>query len=280
MAGWVPVDQGFARVESVGDGVDGAAHAWGVAGFELEQREHEEGRVEVGRAVAAGVAAERFVEAMSRDVRGDGVALHGPPRGLSGGGAMSDGDAERAVEGEPGHQLGVHVVGAIAADLPDPGVGLRPAPGHFVGEASHRPPCLGVEPVPGRHEQPGGVEDPAVTIELMLVGGAVADPHRSCCRVARPSSELALGSGMATVKGEQHREPWSRETARMQEPGQESAGFVGLAGAEEGADADAGVARPSEPIVPVADPAQMLRQRGRGSGYRRTRRRVGQAGAG
>ena len=74
LAGWVPVDQGSARVERVGDGVDRAAHAWGVTGFDPEQREHEEGRVEVGRAVRAGVAAECFVEAMGHDVRNDGVA--------------------------------------------------------------------------------------------------------------------------------------------------------------------------------------------------------------
>jgi hypothetical protein len=42
---------------------------------------------------------------------------------------MSVGDPQGTVEGEPTHQLGVHVVGGVVADLPDAGVRLTPPAG-------------------------------------------------------------------------------------------------------------------------------------------------------
>ena len=48
----------------------------------------------------------------------------------------------------------------------------------------------------------------------------------------------------------------------MEQPGQESAGFVDHSHAEEGGDADAGVAGPGEAVVPVATPTDVFRQRG------------------
>ena len=85
---------------------------------------------------------------------------------------------------------------AVAADLPDAGVGFAPAAGDLVGEAAHRPPGLGVEVMPGGDEQPGGVEDPAVAVELVLVGGAVADAHGPAVGVAGPAVERrARGRG-------------------------------------------------------------------------------------
>ena len=60
----------------------------------------------------------------------------------------------------------------------------------------------------------------------------------------------------------------------MEEPGEEGACLVGFAGGEEGGDTDAGIAWPGVAVVPVADPADPFRQRGRRGGHRRTRRRV------
>jgi hypothetical protein len=81
---------------------------------------------------------------------------------------------------------------------------------------------------------------------------------------------------VAAVDGQQHREPGPFEAAGVQQPGEEPASLVDLADTEEGADADAGIAGPGEAVVPVADAAGVLGQRGGGRGDRCARRRVGQ----
>jgi hypothetical protein len=95
----------------------------------------------------------------------------------------------------------------------------------------------------------------------VLVGGGVAEPDRPAARVARPAVERSLGLGMLAVEGEQHGQTRPVEPGRVQQPTHELAGLLGLAGAEERADADAGVARPGEAVVPVADAAEVLGQR-------------------
>src|SRR5581483_10948886 len=97
------------------------------------------------------------------------------------------------VEGEPGHEFGVDVVGGVTSDLPDAGVGFGPALGDMVGEAAHGPPCLGVEALAGSGEEPGGVEHPSVAVELVLVGRPVAAAHRAAVSVAGPIHHLAFG---------------------------------------------------------------------------------------
>jgi hypothetical protein len=105
-------------------------------------------------------------------------------------------------------------------------------------------------------EQPGGVDDPAVGIELMLVGGAVADAHWSTVGIAGPSIESPLGPGVLAVECEQDREMRAVETAGVEEPREKEACLGFLARAEEGADANARVPRPREAVVPVAGTAQ------------------------
>src|SRR5207302_631609 len=97
----------------------------------------------------------------------------------------------------------------------------------------------------------GSVDDPAIPVELVLVGGAVADANRLALRIAGPAVEFPLGGRVAAVEGEQYGELRALEAAGVQQPGEEPAGLVDLAGAQEGADADAGVAGPGEPVVPV-----------------------------
>src|SRR5262245_55947831 len=85
-----------------------------------------------------------------------------------------------AVEGNPGHHLGVGEVASLAPNLPDPLVGLAP--------------CLLEQPEHVQAELPGrkrgaelgrsrrlieGVGNLAVDIDLILVGGRVAHPHRT-----------------------------------------------------------------------------------------------------
>jgi predicted AAA+ superfamily ATPase len=276
LAGRVAVQQWAAGAELAAYGFDGGPDPRRVARFKVQEGKDEHGGVEVVGAVAAGVAAELGVEAGGHDLGGDGVALGLPPCDLSGRGAAGGGDAQGAVEGEPGHELGVHVVGAVAADLPDPGVGFVPPFRDLVGEAAHGPPGLRVEPLAGAGEEPGGVEDPAVAVELVLVVGAVADADRAAVGVAGPAVEFPFGGWVAAVEGEQDGEAGSVQAAGVEQPGVEVAGFVVFADAEEGADADAGVAGPGVAVVPVADPAGVFGERGCRGRDRRARRGVGQ----
>jgi hypothetical protein len=81
---------------------------------------------------------------------------------------------------------------------------------------------------------------------------------------------------VAAVEGQEDGESRAVETAGVEQPGEEVAGFVVLAGAEEGADADAGVAGPGEAVVPVAHAPGIFGERGGGGGDRSARRRVGE----
>jgi hypothetical protein len=188
----VPVEQGAAGGQFVSDGVDRATHPGRVGVLDAEQRQDEQGCVQVSGAIAAGVAAHSLVEATCLDLDGNGVACDLPASVLPGGQSMSVGDAQGTVQGEPTHELGVHVVGGVVSDLPDAGVRLTPPAGDQVGETAHGPPCLGVEVVPGLHEHPRGVQDPAVPVELVLFGCAVAHPHRQALGVAGPAAQVAL----------------------------------------------------------------------------------------
>src|SRR5439155_18606250 len=128
--------------------------------------------------VCAGVGAPGGVEAADGHVGLERVALLLPGPSLAAECAMVLGDAQGTVEGEPAHELGVDVVGAIAADLPDASIGLAPAAGDLASEAVHRAPCLGVEPVPVVGEEPCCVEYPAVAVELVLPRRPVAEAYR------------------------------------------------------------------------------------------------------
>ena len=109
-------------------------------------------------------------------------------------------DADGSVEREPGHELGVDVVLLRPADLPDAGVGFAPPFRDFVGEAAQGAPRFGVEVVAGVREEPCGVDDPAVTVELVLGVGPVADPYRNAVGVAGPAGQFLFGTGMAAVE--------------------------------------------------------------------------------
>ena len=249
-------------------------------GFEPQLRQDQKCSVDVRRAVAADVGAPLRIEPTRGDLLAELFSRCRPPACASSRGAVVLGDAQCAVQGEPGHQLGVHVVGRVRTHLPDAGVRLAPSGRDRVGESRHRPPRLGVQPVSGMGEEPRGVEDPAVTVELVLVGGAVALPDRDAVGVAWPVLQLALWCWVLSVQGQQNRQAWTIEARGAEQPGQEGPGLLMFADAQEGSDADAGVARPGVAVVPVPNSAEDLWQRGGGGGNRRPRRRVGQQAQG
>jgi hypothetical protein len=65
---------------------------------------------------------------------------------------------------------------------------------------------------------------------------------------------------MAAVQGEQRRQAGPLQPAGVEQPGEETAGLVELADAEERGDADAGVPGPGVAVIPVAHAAGILGQ--------------------
>jgi hypothetical protein len=59
--------------------------------------------------------------------------------------------------------------------------------------------------VSGLGQEPRGVEDPTVAVELVLVGGAVALSDRDAVGVARPVLQFAFGCRVLSVQGQQDR---------------------------------------------------------------------------
>lgn len=163
------------------------------------------------------------------------------------------------------------MVGGISADLPDAGIGFRPLCRHKVGKPAHGPPRFRIERVAAVHQDGCRVQHPAVTVQLVLTGRAVAGPHRPAPRVAGPALKHPFPGNMPAGQRQQCGEPGALEPAGMQQPAEESEGFVGFACPQKGADADACVPRPGVPVVPVPYSAGVLRQGCCGGGDRSAR---------
>ena len=189
-AGRVAVEQRAAGVELAADGVDGAADARRVAavrcraagGRAARRRGRRSRRCGCSCRGSASKPAARTSSAMaSRSARHRRAA--GPEvRRVS---------AMRSARSRASQAMSLECTwcGASPRISQIPASGSRHRSRDLVGEAAHGPPRLGVEAVAGVGEQPGGVEDPAVAVELVLVGGAVADPHRAAVGVAGPAVE-------------------------------------------------------------------------------------------
>jgi hypothetical protein len=118
------------------------------------------------------------IHAFGVDARTDSAAQRFPAL-LWAGQAESAGKAQAAVDGDPGHHLGVDEMSAVAAHLPDAVVRLGPAlldVGHQSGEEL---PLARREGAALAGVEPGGVDHGAVDVELELPRGVVADAHRS-----------------------------------------------------------------------------------------------------
>jgi hypothetical protein len=94
------------------------------------------------------------------------------------------GERDRAVEGDPAHELRVGEVHRLAAHLPDPGVGPAPHLADEVGDLRDAPGSVAVESMAALDEQPYALEQAPVDAELELVGRAVAYPDRPRAAVA------------------------------------------------------------------------------------------------
>jgi len=72
--------------------------------------------------------------------------------------------------------------------------------------------------VAGLYAHPRGVDDPAVAVQLVLLGRAVAHPHRYAAVVPRPVGQAAFCRDSPTVKSEQRLQAGPLQTAGVQHP--------------------------------------------------------------
>ena len=133
----------------------------------------------------------------------------------------------------------------------------------------------GASPVELVGEPGGGVEQLAVDVELALVPGAVADPHRgSCPRQPAEVGQLALGQVALAADAEHDLQvvaPPQLGRRRRRHEVEELVGLVGAGGHPQRLQREAGVADPRVAVVPVARAARRLGQRGGRRGARSRR---------
>ena len=165
----------------------------------------------------------------------------------------------------------------VAAHLPDAAVGLAP-----VGDRrldlllEDRPHALG-QRVARLGVQVDRVEHRAPHVVLVLVVGAVADPHRPRVLVAAQVVERLLGQVGAAVDPVHDLQPALRGLGAVGDEVEEVVGLPVEAERVEAPERERGVADPGVAVVPVALAAGRLGQRGGGGGDDRAGRRVGQA---
>jgi hypothetical protein len=89
------------------------------------------------------------------------------------------GQADGPIEGHPGQHLGGDELAWFVPHLPDPLLRLLPAPAGLLGQRRQELPEDLVDLAPVTVVEPGSVEQVSVGVELELVGGRVAHPHRA-----------------------------------------------------------------------------------------------------
>jgi hypothetical protein len=172
--------------------VDRPGDAGVVAGQEADEREVEDAGVERLRSVVLGERAAFRIPALVADLLVDRVARRPPAlqRRLQ---LEALGEAHRAVEDDPGHDLGVGVVTARAAALPDPVVGLLPDAGDVLDDRAPARPEFALDPAGEVDADGRDGEGLAEDVELELLGGRVPDPDRLRALVAGQLGQLELG---------------------------------------------------------------------------------------
>ena len=181
-----------------------------------------------------------------------------------------------AVERHPRHHLRVGEVAPRPAYLPDPLVRLAPAPLEVREQHALQRPGL----VVGRDVAPPGlvegVHHLAVDVELELVAGAVADPDRLRPLVAGQPGQLELGQPPLAGRAVHDLEVVRVAGDGSQQPAPPGLRLVLVAALEQGVEGEGRVAEPAVAVVPVADAAELLRQRRRRRGDDAAGRLVGQ----
>ena len=178
------------------------------------------------------------------------------------------------VDGDPAHHLAVGVVELPAAALPDRCVGQLPAVDGQVDHGVQLLPELLADLAAEARVEVGAVQQLAVDVELELVDGTVADPHRLGAAVAAPVAEHLLGGVATAVDPVEVLHLRALTDPGGAQPGEEVMSLLVQAQLKEAEEGERGVPQPGEAVVPVAPAAERLRQRGGGGGDDGPGRRV------
>ena len=179
-----------------------------------------------------------------------------------------------AVQGDPAHQLGGHVVLGLAAGLPDPLVGLAPGLRRGVDLIRDDRPDRGRDLAVGLRVDVEGVDERAIDVVLTLVEGAVPDPDRTGAAVAGEVVERRFGQVALAADAVHDLELVAVPEADVADV----AGEVLRLGVEaehvQAPEGEGRVADPAVAVVPVALAPRRLRERGGGGGEHRSAWRV------
>ncbi len=162
------------------------------------------------------------------------------------------------------------------ANLPNPLVGLLPSRLDEVDQHPLQIPSGGLRVQAGPAKLKHGVQKFAINVELKLLAGRIADPHRPAPFVAGQPIErefrqtplpLHSVSDLQFVRAAGH---------GPQQPFAPGRRLLGVAGRDQGEQRHRRVAQPAIAIVPVAAAAELLGQRGGRRGDDPAGRRIGQ----
>ncbi len=213
---------------------------------------------------------------MLEDVGLDLVGRRPPLRRLLGV-AADLGQARRAVEGDPAHQLRRDIVLRRAARLPDPLIRVAPDLGGALGLRLDDRPQLPRQPLaPARVEQ-DRVEHGTEDVVLALVIGAVADPDGVGARVAGEVVERRLLEVPPAVDPVHDLQRAVLRRLDLGDEGHELVGLLVEIQPVERLQGEGRVAHPGVAVVPVALTTRRFRQRRRERRHGRSGRHVGQA---
>ncbi len=247
------------------DRVDGADNARVVRRQEADQRQQQQARVQDVAVQRLGERAELLAVSTLADAL-ENFRSHRAPIVQRGGQTVFLGRANGTIDRGPCHGFGIGELLRAAADFPDAFVRLAPDRDHVI---DHHPPH---GPVRARRHEPQ-FDLPAKRqfdlpehVQLVLLHRRVADPHRSRGLVPGEPGDFAFRDQTFAAQTVEGLQLPRRARDGATQPVAPGAGFVAVAGVGEGEQRETGVARPAEPVVPVADAADVFGQRRGGGG--------------
>src|SRR5580658_9642715 len=217
--------------------------------------------VAVGEKAHLGDAQHRRVERIAVELLGEGPTMlrisargdramddqsRAPPGDLVVREVVAIGNADAAVDGDTAHHLAVRVLAALAAHLPDGGVGLRPAFDGDLDDVAELFPERLADLAPESREDVGTVEHLAVDVELQLVDGGVADAHGTRAPVASEVVEDVLRRMCVPVQLEEVGDVRRFTTGEMamRQPVEVRGGLIGEPELKERVERERGIAQP------------------------------------
>ena len=211
-----------------------------------------------GRAVGLGEGLALGVVTVGEDVGVDGVAQLLPAVGGTGQVTVLAQRFDHAIGADPGHDLGVGEVPALAAHLPETVVGLIPGALEMVHQRELKVPRVVVVADPRVARQRQSVQRLAPDVELKLVRGGIADTDGRRVLITGQPRQLGLRQPPGAVEGVHDLEVGGITGDRAQQPLAPCFGLVVIPGGEQCLERRGGVAQPAVAVIPVARAPELL----------------------